>query len=285
MQKQALKVAIIKVSRKKFHPILWASLMALILTAPLSKSQAAKAPISQSQINQAERILKQRGFNKYAIVALLHGHIFTLTHRINENTPFKQRMNLIRQAENWVEALRKKHGVESPSVILYTRYEPDTGRNLEPLNLLDFARTITLCMANNRPWRDCTLNYHPIDGCFLNQQQRRQCVAAGKGWARYQSTGEWGNLNPEICWNYAKGPGIILPYQAKVKSQINLAKAVRLERQQVAQSLKKQAPINQQTLPAEKSLKDPRTHNFLARPGCQSALSRGPSCLHSKEGC
>ena len=253
--------------------------LSLSLFMSLSFRVSAQPPVSESQLLKAEKILAKRGFSKYAIVGLLHGHVFRLTYRHTEKMKFEEQAPFVSNTESLVEKLRKRYGVESPSVILYSEYEPDTGRAFKHLSLLDFAKTVTSCMARNRPWRDCVLNYHPIDGCFLTPAQRRQCFAAGNGWGRYQSTGEWGDLNPEMCWNYAKGPGIILPYQTKVKSQIDLAKAVRLEQDEVAQSLKS----SHEATGVKRLLSRPP--NFLGRPRCQSALSQGPSCLGSAEGC
>jgi hypothetical protein len=256
------------------------SAVILLLSSTLLNSPIA-AKVTKSKIYKAEKILKKRGFSKYAIVALLHGQIYRITHNFTKSMSFEKGAVYQKRAGIFVGNLAKRHGLENPSVMVYTQYEPDTGRKLAIMGMVAFAKTVSQCMSNNRPWRDCTMNYHPIDGCYLKNSQRKKCVIAGNAWAHYQTTDEWGKLNKysNHCWNYEKGPGIILPYQTKLKSQIDLTKVVRHEKKQVIQSLKKAKSTPQ------KKFRETKTNNFLRRPVCRTTVSQGPWCLSTTQGC
>ncbi len=203
----------------------------------------------------AEGIFKKRGFSNKATIALIYSPDLS---------------------EAVTEELYKRYG--SPGVLVYIRFEPDTGRFIDGMNSVELAKTASDCLKGGRPWADCRLNYHPIDGCYLNNQQRKLCLSGGRQWERsenYEGIDPFGDKG-SYCWNYEKGPGIQLPFQKEVKSQINLTNA---EIVKAKGDLKEAAKVNA----TKDDIRSGR--NFLNRPVCRSSLANGPSCLSSDGGC
>ena len=202
---------------------------------------------------RAERILKKRGFNNQARISALQGVIFQ-QYSATEVAYEGRGGRWSKTAERLVKEYARRFGTEA-NVVVYTDYSPDTGRAIMRKSFTEMARTISQCFSRARPWRDCKLNYHPVDGCFLTKQQRKICSKpSGSSWQQQ-------------CWNYEKGPGIQLPYQAAQKSQIKLAKVEVKKRAAVAKKAKK------------------RVINPRGRPVCKHAYANGPVCLSSAAGC
>ena len=212
---------------------------------------------------QAVKILQDRGFSKYAIIAVLQGKAFDIYGRSENGFPV-----------SILNDYQARYGVENASVMVYTEYGPSTGQFILKKSLVEIARTVDQCMAKNRPWRDCTLNYHPVDGCYLTPAQRKECIRVGNMWAKVQSTGEF-NIpmqDMEVCWNYIKGPGLMLPDQQPAKSQVKLSQAKRVDAI-IKATEKRVKPV----------AKPEKTGNFLGRPVCPDAYTVGPVCLF--DGC
>ncbi|MCB1419534.1 MAG: hypothetical protein KDJ74_11265 [Notoacmeibacter sp.] len=227
-------------------------------------SVPAHAASAADDFWSAVKILQDRGFSKYAILAVLQGKAFDIYGRSEDGFPV-----------SILDEYQARYGVQDASVMVYTEYGPSSGQFILKKSLVEIARTVDQCMAKNRPWRDCTLNYHPVDGCYLTPAQRKECIRVGNLWAKAQSTGEF-NISMqdlEVCWNYAKGPGLMLPDQKPAKSQVKLSQAQRVDAI-VAASAKKHV---------QKKVKPEKTGNVLGRPVCLGAGSVGPVCLF--DGC
>ena len=204
---------------------------------------------------RADGILIRRGFSPSARLALLNGVIFD--QYANDGPAYQGKgARWSKRAEGLLKELGQRVGQEHPSVMVYTDHSPDTGRKIQRKTFSRMAETVSRCMRRDKPWADCKLNYHPVDGCFLKKEQRVFCSgrSGDKDWKVF-------------CWNYEKGPGIQLPYQATAKSQIKLA-AVAGKKRATASKRKKKPVIN------------PR-----GRPLCKIAYANGPACLSSDEGC
>jgi len=144
-----------------------------------------------------------------------------------------------------------------PSVATYLDigYDPETGKKT------DDPDEATRCISNGIPWLDCQLNYHPVDGCYLTEPQRKHCK---KGpFSLTDSRGFAGN-----CWSYEKGPGIQLPFQQAATSRFNLSEVevVRMEGE-LAEAREVRASRVQVN----------SGDNFLNRPECESASAYGPA--------
>ncbi|MFT5796913.1 MAG: hypothetical protein ACI84R_000968 [Candidatus Azotimanducaceae bacterium] len=203
---------------------------------------------AEAIIQEAAAIYKSRGFNQTAIANLVvYNELFFALP--------EARQKLLRAELDKGDAA---------NTMLYTRFEPDTGRSvaggIANLDLITYAKTATSCFAKGQPWRDCDLNYHPIDGCFLEGAVLKECKRVSKMRTNGQRLD-----NPQgdgvKCWNYEKGPTVSLPYQAQTKSQLKLVKTA-------------SAPA----ATANKTVRAAVTRvNTLNRPVCTSAYSTGPS--------
>lgn len=247
-------------SRQVTHAFGRSLIAAILLVASGAQSFAASAA---EDFWSAVKILQDRGFSKYAILAVLEGKAFDIYGRSEGGFPVSV-----------LTEYQERTGVQSASVMVYTEYGPSSGQFILKKSLVEIARTVDQCMAKNRPWRDCTLNYHPVDGCYLTPAQRKECVRVGNMWAKVQTSGEFNipQQDMEVCWNYAKGPGIMLPDQKPAKSQVKLSQAQRVDAI-VAASAKQHA---------KKKVKPEPTGNVLGRPVCESASSVGPVCLFDR---
>ncbi|MCB1383934.1 MAG: hypothetical protein KDJ73_13620 [Notoacmeibacter sp.] len=235
------------------------SVAAILLTA----AAPARAASASEDFWQAVKILQDRGFSKYAILAVLQGKAFDIYGRDENGFPVSV-----------LNDYQARFGVQDASVMVYSEYGPDTGQFILKKSLTEIARTVDQCMAKNRPWRDCTLNYHPVDGCYLTPAQRQECIRVGNMWAKVQTSGEFNipMADMSVCWNYEKGPGIMLPDQKPAKSQVKLSQAKRVDAI-IAASSKQHV---------KKKVKPEPSGNVLGRPVCESANSVGPVCLFDR---
>ncbi len=217
---------------------------------------------------RAEKILRDRGFSNAARISVLQSVVFDQFSATE--VAYKGRgQQWFKITERLLKEYKQRYGAEA-GVVVYTEYSPDTGRRIQRKSFADMAKNVSRCFKRNRPWSDCKLNYHPVDGCFLTRSQRKECARVGKLWQSYETNGNeavFQGATSEICWNYPKGPGIQLPFQAANKSQIKLAKAQVKKRKSASKKVKK--PVI----------------NPLGRPVCKSAIANGPACLSSGEGC
>ncbi|MEP4179572.1 MAG: hypothetical protein ABJL94_09160 [Rhizobiaceae bacterium] len=202
---------------------------------------------------RADKILKDRGFSASARISVLQGGLFAMYTKAGD--PWGARAGRWGQ-ENvlLIDQFKYRYRAQA-GVVVYTEFSPDTGRKITGNTFTELAKNVSTCFKNSTPWRDCKMNYHPVDGCFLTKKQSATCA---KG-----PSSDWRSQ----CWNYEKGPGIILPFQATSKSQIKLSKAKVLKPSAVTQKPKK--PVI----------------NPLGRPVCQHAYANGPACLGSDGGC
>lgn len=195
----------------------------------------------------AANILEQRGFSNVAIMSIMQGKIFEVQD----------------VSDRLLAELQAQYG--EPNQMVYSEFEPDTGRKIPTSNLADYARTASPCLKNGRPWRDCQLNYQPVDGCFLEAEPLRFCKIEAR---KLDAKGLLPGGTPSQCWNYAKGPGVILPYQAETKSEIDLAKA----------KVVKTSPAAPAATPAPATKPEPRQTrvNAMGRPVCKHGYANGP---------
>ena len=159
-----------------------------------------------------------------------------------------------------------------PSVgyFLNIAYDPETGKkiyNLGNNKSIGTGRNGTRCIADGIPWLDCTLNYHPVDGCYLTEPQRNICR---QGPFDQLVAGITGN-----CWSFEKGPGIQLPFQRAPTSAFDLTKV------EVVKA-RSDTTIAQRVTASATQIRS--GDNFLKRPVCESAFAWGPTCYDTEDG-
>lgn len=180
---------------------------------------------SEAQSREAVAILEERGFSGSAIV--------TLTFMFYLSESGEKGWKLQKEFER---KYRSK-----PGLMLNMKFEPDTGRQITVTDMVTYASGASSCLAEAEPWRDCELNYHPVDGCRLeggplkicknlSQQLSRITGIGSRPYPDYITETEYSaitdlGLDLEMCWDYPKGPGLILPSEAETQSQIELANA------------------------------------------------------------
>lgn len=167
-------------------------------------------------------------------------------------------------------AIVRNDFLPSVSYFLNISYDPQTGTkiyNLGNNESIGAGRDGTPCIANGIPWLDCTLNYHPVDGCYLTKPQRNTCR---QGPFAQLIDGLTGN-----CWSFPKGPGIQLPFQQAATSQFDLTNVELIKAK--ADTTKAQRATATETQIESKG-------NFLNRPVCESAFAYGPTCYDTEDG-
>jgi hypothetical protein len=161
-------------------------------------------------------------------------------------------------------------GHESYTTLSNMRYDTETGLLIEHRNPLNFARTISTCVASGNPWRDCELNYHPVGGCFLEGEVGEKFKRASGIMSKYGSgTDEFNDAQFRGGWNYEKGPGLMLPDSVQMESQIDLANAV---------------PVKKQVLTKSSISNTAGRVNPLNRPACFSAGTSGKFRAYAPSG-
>ena len=229
-------------------------------TASVSRGNA------ESQIRQAHAVYKSRGFANDAIASLIANSDAYRSMSEEESGDLFVELGLAERGVNDFYNPPLEYTEPYITEMVYTEFEPDTGLPVGGTDPAAYAARATSCFANGTPWRDCTLNYHPVDGCFLEGEVLRECKRVSRA-----KSGR-GTIQPadgEKCWNYAKGPAINLPYQAETRSQIQLAQAA--------------APVaTPASAPAPRA---PARVNTLNRPVCTSAFSNGPAICDPETGC
>ena len=238
---------------------------ALMLTACMedSPSSGTATRDTASDYRLAGEILEQRGFSGVAIMSLLQGQIFDAPGISNASRDALQ------------QELEAKYGEANQMV--YSEFEPDTGRKIPTTNIAEYAKVASPCLKNGQPWRDCRLNYQPVDGCFLEGEPLRFCRAEARG---LNTRGLTSAGSPSQCWNYEKGPGVMLPYQAETKSEIDLAKAKVVQASAPAPAAAPAAKPKPQ--PTAKPRPQPAAKpqqtrvNHMGRPSCKHGYANGP---------
>ncbi|MDA7430497.1 hypothetical protein PGB28_18710 [Primorskyibacter aestuariivivens] len=202
---------------------------------------------ADADFKAAAAILDERGFADVAIMSILQGKIFEVQG----------------VSDGLLAELQAQYG--EPNQMVYSEFEPDTGRQIPSSNLAAYARSASPCLKNGRPWRDCQLNYQPVDGCFLEAEPLRFCKTEAR---KLDGNGLLPGGTPSQCWNYEKGPGVMLPYQAETKSEIDLAKV---------KVVKAAAPAPAATPASEAKPKPRQTRvNTMGRPSCKHGYANGP---------
>jgi hypothetical protein len=226
------------------------SIAALMLVGCIETSaQEVQKLDGEAVIRQTVDVYRQRGFADVAIMNLIDSAFYEL--------PKEQREILALEL-----GLAKRHAADDEYVEFDNNlmenswFEPDTGRRIPHTDILSYSKSATSCFKNGTPWKDCTLNYHPVEGCFLEGEILKEC----KRVSRIISTSGYESIKGADgvkCWNYEKGPGLILPSEVEEKSQISLAGAVRV-------AVKPPGVVG-------------RTTNTLNRPVCWQAFGNPPS--------
>lgn len=251
---------------KMFRNVLAASAAFLVAGCLEVPTESVSRGNAESQIRQAHAVYKSRGFADEAIASLI------------ANSDAYRSMTEETSGALFVELGLAERGVNTDynppleyvepdiTTMVYTAFEPDTGAPIGRADPAAYAARATSCFANGSPWRDCTLNYHPVDGCFLEGAVLQECKRVSRA---LSGNGRVQPADGEKCWNYAKGPAINLPYQAETRSQIRLAQAT--------------APAA--TLASAPAPRAPARANTLNRPVCTSAFSNGPAICDPETGC
>lgn len=214
---------------------------------------------AESQIRQAHAVYKSRGFSDEATASLIAKSDAYKSMSEEESGNLFVELGLAERRVNADYNPPLEYIEPDVTTMVYTDFEPDTGAPVDRSDPVAYAARATSCFANGSPWRDCTLNYHPVDGCFLEGEVLRECKRVSRA---LSGNGALQPADGEKCWNYAKGPAINLPYQAETRSQIRLAQA---------------------TVPV--SAPAPARVNTLNRPVCTSAFSNGPGICDPVTGC
>lgn len=233
-----------------------AGLAALAVLGACMETESSGTSSSRSadaDFKAAANILEQRGFSDVAIMSILQGKVFEVQG----------------VSDGLFEELQAQYG--EPNQMVYTEFEPDTGRKIPASNLANYARTASACLKNGRPWRDCQLNYQPVDGCFLEGEPLRFCKTEAR---KLDAEGLLPGGNPSQCWNYEKGPGVMLPYQAETKSEIDLAKA-KVVNTAAAEPAAAPAPADRSAPEAAPEPRQSRV-NSQGRPSCKHGYANGP---------
>jgi len=217
---------------------------------------------AESLVRQAHSVYKSRGFSDAATASLIStSDIFWTIPEEKADQLFHELGLAERRVDDFYSPPREYFDRDT-TVMVYSQFEPDTGTPIDRNDMVGYASRAASCFANGKPWKDCKLNYHPVDGCFLEGKVLQEC----KRVSRIMSSG--GRLrggDGEICWNYAKGPAVHLPYQAETRSQIQLAQVSPRTPKPTAS-----APVRV---------------NVLNRPVCTSAFSNGPATCDPDKGC
>lgn len=251
----------------KFFSRLFAASAALLVSGCLEVPTASVSRgNAESQIRQAHAIYKSRGFADEAIASLIAKSEAYNRMEGEKASALYEELGLAERGVNDFYNPPREFVDPKITEMIYTEFEPDTGAPIAGADPAAYAARATSCFANGTPWRDCTLNYHPVDGCFLEGEVLRECKRVSRA-----KSGR-GTIQPadgEKCWNYAKGPAINLPYQAETRSQIQLA----------------QASVPSATPASAPAPRAPARVNTLNRPVCTSAFSNGPAICDPETGC
>ena len=218
----------------------------------------------EALIRQAHAVYKSRGFSDAATASLIsNSDAFWTLSEEDANLVFAE-LGLAERGVNDFYNPPLEYYERDTTVMVYTNFEPDTGTEIDRSDMVGYASRATTCFAGGEPWKDCKLNYHPIGGCFLQGNVLQEC----KRVSRIMSTGgELQGADGEVCWNYPKGPALLLPSQADTQSQIQLTQAT------------VEAPK-----PTTGSPSAAVSRNILNRPVCTSA-SMGPATCNPVTGC
>ncbi|MEH6517459.1 MAG: hypothetical protein V7742_12295 [Halioglobus sp.] len=178
----------------------------------------ARKPEGEAVIRQTVDVYRQRGFADVAIMNLIDSSFYAL--------PIEQRDALALELGLAERSASDDGYVRFDSNVMENSwFEPDTGRRIQHKGILSYSKTATSCFKNGTPWKDCTLNYHPVSGCFLEGEVLKEC----KRISHIISTSGYDSIKGADgvkCWNYEKGPGLMLPSVSASESQIDLANAV-----------------------------------------------------------
>jgi hypothetical protein len=220
---------------------------------------------AEGLVRQAHAVYKSRGFSDAATASLISNSDAFWTLPEEEANLLLHELGLAERGVNDFYNPPLEYYDRDTTDMVYSKFEPDTGAPIDRSDMVGYASRAASCFAGGEPWKDCTLNYHPVDGCFLEGKVLQEC----KRVSRIMSSG--GALqggDGEKCWNYAKGPAVHLPYQAETQSQIQLA--------QVAAAT---------PTPTASTQSAPVRVNALNRPVCTSAFSNGPATCDPVTGC
>jgi len=248
----------------EFKNLLIASTVLLGGACVETKSGAVSRGDAEALVRQAHAVYKSRGFSDAAAASLItNSDVFWTLSEEDANLLFAELGLADRGVDDFYNPPLEYYDRDT-TVMVYTKFEPDTGTQIDRSDMVGYASRATTCFAGGEPWKDCKLNYHPIGGCFLEGEVLQEC----KRVSRIMSAG--GTLqgaDGEVCWNYAKGPALLLPSQAGTQSQIQLTQAVA------------EAPT-----PAAGGASASVNRNVLNRPVCTSA-SMGPAACDPVTGC
>jgi len=147
-------------------------------------------------------------------------------------------------------------------------YNPETGKQIyDPENdeMVGKGLKGAACVGNGVPWADCKLNYHPVDGCYLTEAQRKTCR---QGPFDQLISGITGN-----CWAYDKGPGLQLPFQQGSISMFDLSdvEILAIDKGKAELAEAKKVAVTKESVRSGR--------NFLNRPVCKNAFAHGPMDL------
>lgn len=250
-------------SPKLFRSLLAASAAIFVSACLETTTGSVTRDSAESQIRQAHAVYKSRGFTDEAAASLIANSTAYSTMPEEEvETLFVELGLAEKRVDDEIYDPPLEYVDMKITTMVYSNFEPDTGAPIGAADAVEYAARATSCFAGGEPWRDCTLNYHPVDGCFLEGAVLQECKRVSRAMSGR------GTLKPadgEKCWNYAKGPSINLPYQAQTQSQIRLAQA----------SAPAAAPVAQ----------TPVRVNTWNRPVCTSAFSNGPAICDPETGC
>lgn len=215
-------------------------------------------------VRQAHAVYKSRGFSDAATASLIsNSDVFWTLPEEEANLLFAE-LGLAERGVNDFYTPPLEYYDRDTTVMVYTNFEPDTGTQIDRNDMVGYASRATSCFAGGEPWKDCKLNYHPIGGCFLEGEVLQEC----KRVSRIMSAGgALQGADGEVCWNYPKGPALLLPSQTETQSQIQLTQAVA------------EAPT-----PTAGRSSASVNRNVLNRPVCTSA-SMGPAACDPATGC